>query len=76
MDSDFHSIDPKFRMNGDDLKAPVFIGDNGWIGSRVLVFRGVSIGKNSVIGAGSVVTKDIPENTLAVGVPARKVRDI
>jgi len=76
MDSDFHSIDPEFRMKADALNAPVFIGDNVWIGSKVLILRGVSIGKNSVIGAGSVVTKDIPENILAVGVPASKVRDI
>jgi acetyltransferase-like isoleucine patch superfamily enzyme len=54
--------------------APVTIEDHVWIGSRVIILPGVSIGRHSVIGAGSVVTKDIPANCLAVGNPARVVR--
>jgi len=55
---------------------PVVIGKDVWIGCNSIVLRGVSIGDNSVIGAGSVVTKDIPANTLAVGNPARFVREL
>jgi acetyltransferase-like isoleucine patch superfamily enzyme len=54
--------------------APVTIGDHVWIGSMVTVLPGVSIGQHAAIGAGSVVTKDIPANCLAVGNPARVVR--
>lgn len=55
---------------------PVVIEDNCWIGAAVTICPGVRIGKNSVIGAGSVVTKDIPENSVAVGNPCRVVREI
>lgn len=54
--------------------APVMIEDHVWIGSRVIILPGISIGHHSVIGAGSVVTKNIPANCLAVGNPARVVR--
>ena len=54
--------------------APVIIEDHVWIGSRVIILPGVSIGHHSVVGAGSVVTKDIPPNCLAVGNPVRVVR--
>lgn len=52
------------------------IGDNCWIGSNVTVVPGVTIGNNVIIGAGSVVTKDIPDNVVAVGVPCRVIREI
>ena len=55
---------------------PVYIGDNVWIGGGSIILPGVKIGKNSVIGAGSVVTKDIPENVVAVGNPCRILREI
>lgn len=55
---------------------PVVIEDNCWIGAGVTICPGVRIGKNSVIGAGSVVTKDIPENSVAVGNPCRVLRAI
>jgi acetyltransferase-like isoleucine patch superfamily enzyme len=58
------------------VTAPVVIGRNVWLGSKVIVARGVHIGDNAVIGAGAVVTRDIPANSLAVGVPARVVREI
>ncbi|KKD58325.1 maltose acetyltransferase [Grimontia sp. AD028] len=55
---------------------PISIGDNAWLGGGVIVLPGVTIGKNCVIGAGSVVTKDIPDNTIAVGNPAKVVREL
>ena len=63
--------DPALQFNKD-----VHIGDCVWIGAGVIVLPGVTIGKNSVIGAGSVVTKDIPENVVAVGNPCRVMRKI
>jgi acetyltransferase-like isoleucine patch superfamily enzyme len=55
-------------------KGPIIIDDEVWLGHGVIVLSGVRIGKGAVIGAGSVVTKDIPANAVAVGVPARVVR--
>lgn len=55
---------------------PITIGDNCWIASNVTIIGGVHIGNGCVIGAGSVVTKDIPDNSLAVGVPCRVIRQI
>lgn len=56
--------------------AAITVGDNCWLASNVTVCPGVKIGKNCVIGAGSVVTKDIPDNSLALGVPAKVIRQI
>jgi maltose O-acetyltransferase len=56
--------------------APIEIDDHVWIGAHTIVLPGVRIGRNSAIGAGSVVTKDVPANCLAVGNPARVVRRI
>lgn len=55
-------------------KGPIIIGDNAWIGTRVVILGGVTIGEGAVVGAGSVVTKAIPANAVAFGVPARVVR--
>jgi acetyltransferase-like isoleucine patch superfamily enzyme len=55
-------------------KGPIVIGDHAWLGTGVIVLGGVSIGKGAVIGAGAVVTKDIPENAIAVGMPAKVVK--
>ena len=55
---------------------PITINDNSWIASGVTILGGVTIGRNSVIGAGSVVTKDIPDNSIAIGVPAKVLREI
>jgi acetyltransferase-like isoleucine patch superfamily enzyme len=60
----------------DESKTGVFIDENVWIGAGVTVLPGCSIGRNSIIGAGSVVTKSIPANEIWAGVPARKLRDI
>lgn len=69
-----HPVNPQMReyMYTD----PVVIGDNVWIGANVTVCPGVKIGENSVIGAGSVVTRDIPANCVAVGNPCRVLREI
>lgn len=77
-DTDFHSIDPEMRRNGDnDIKSkPIYIGKNVFIGGHCIILKGVSIGDNSVIGAGSVVTKDIPSNCIAAGNPCRIIRKI
>lgn len=55
---------------------PVHIGDDCWLGASVTVCPGVTIGNNCVIGAGSVVTRDIPANSFAAGVPCRVIREI
>ncbi|MCO7124484.1 sugar O-acetyltransferase [Sporolactobacillus shoreicorticis] len=69
-----HCIDPELRLNKQEYTAPVHIGDNVWIGANASVLPGVSIGTNVVIGAGSVVTHDIPDNCVAVGNPCRVLR--
>lgn len=71
-----HPILPELREKAYQYNSPVHIGKNCWLGAGVLVMPGVSIGDNSVIGAGSVVTKDIPANVIAVGNPARVLREI
>lgn len=76
LDSDFHHADPANRNAPNPPTAEVVIGDNVWLGSRVLVLKGVTIGRNSVIAAGAVVTVSIPENPLAAGVPARVLRPL
>lgn len=69
-----HGIRPEERH--DLIPKPIHIGKNVWIGSNSTILPGVSIGDNAVIGAGSVVTKDIPENMMAVGHPARVIKSI
>lgn len=71
MDSDAHEI----IGDGKRKTAPVKIGNHVWIGTRVTVLKGVTIGDDAIIGAGSVVTHDIPPRSLAVGIPARVVRE-
>ena len=71
-----HPIDPPLRYQAMQYNVPVHIGENVWIGANAVVLPGVTIGDNSVIGAGSVVTKDIPANVVAVGNPCRVLREI
>ena len=71
-----HPVHPSFRDKGAQFSLPVVIKDHVWIGSNVTIVPGVTIGENSVIGAGSVVTKDIPANVVACGVPCRVMREI
>ena len=75
-DSDFHDISPETRHTGPGKTAPTIIADNVWIGSRAIILKGVSIGENSVIAAGSVVTKNVPPNSIFGGNPAKHIRDI
>lgn len=71
-----HPILPELREKAYQYNIPVHIGRNCWLGAGVIVLPGVTIGDNSVIGAGSVVTKDIPSNVVAVGNPCRVIREI
>ena len=70
-DGDAHLDDPRSRE-----PKPVHICDNVWLGMNVTILKGVTIGKNSLIGAGSIVTKDIPENVIAAGNPCKVVRHL
>ncbi len=71
-----HPILPELREKAYQFNQPVHIGRNCWLGAGVVVLPGVTIGDNSVIGAGSIVTKDIPANVVAVGNPCRILREI
>ena len=71
-----HPILPELREKAYQYNMPVHIGRNCWLGAGVIVLPGVTIGDNSVIGAGSVVTKDIPANVVAVGNPCHVLREI
>ena len=71
-----HPILPELREKQYQYNMPVHIGRNCWIGAGALIMPGVTIGDNTVIGAGSVVTKDIPANVVAVGNPCRVLREI
>ncbi len=71
-----HPVLPDLRKFGCQFNMPIHIGRNCWLGAGVIVLPGVTIGDNTVIGAGSVVTKDIPANVVAVGNPCRVLREI
>jgi len=71
-----HPILPELREKGYQYNAPIRIGKNCWLGAGVTVLPGVSIGDNTVVGAGSVVTHDLPANVVAVGTPCRVMREI
>ena len=71
-----HPVDPPLREKVAQFNIPVRIGKNVWIGAGAIVLPGVTIGDHSVLGAGSVVTKDIPPNVVAVGNPCRVLREI
>lgn len=71
-----HPIEPGLRSRGLQYNMPVHIGKNCWLGAGVIVMPGVTIGDNTVIGAGSIVTRDIPSNVVAVGNPCRVMRPV
>ena len=79
-DTDNHSLNPNDRLVGKDWvnkkTAPIKIGDNVFIGANVFVLKGVEIGRNSIVGAGSVVSRDIPENEIWAGNPARFIKKV
>ncbi|MGW0520904.1 sugar O-acetyltransferase [Crossiella sp. NPDC003009] len=68
--------DHELRRQRWETAAPITIGDNAWLGGGVIVCPGVTIGANTVVGAGSVVTRDLPERVLAVGNPCRVIRNL
>lgn len=71
-----HPVEPGLRRKVAQFNLPIHIGANVWLGAGCIVLPGVTIGENSIIGAGSVVTKDIPANVVAVGNPCRVLRPI
>mgnify|MGYP000264224329 FL=1 len=71
-----HAIDSEQRSRGLEIARPISVGNHVWIGANVSILPGVTIGDNTIIGAGSVVNKDIPSNVIAVGNPCRVMREI
>lgn len=71
-----HAMDPQQRRDGWQIFKPITVGDNVWFGAGVLVMGGVTIGSDSVIGAGSVVTRDIPAGVFAAGNPCRVIKSL
>jgi maltose O-acetyltransferase len=71
-----HPIDPEPRRLGWEYAEPIEVGDNVWLGSGVIVCPGVTIGSDTVVGAGAVVTRELPSGVVAVGAPARVLREI
>ena len=69
-----HVIDPDKRQQL--IPAPIHIGKRVWIGANATITQGVTIGDNSIVAAGAVVTKDVPPNTIVGGVPAKEIRKI
>lgn len=73
-DFDWHNTDPLLRHVPCISSKPIKIEDNVWIGINVIVLKGVTIGRNSVVAAGSIVTKNIPPNVIAIGQPAKPIK--
>ena len=71
-----HAIDSEQRGQGLEIALPITVGDNVWIGTNVFVLPGVTIGNNAIIGAGSVVNKNIPDGVIAAGNPCKVIRKI
>ena len=72
--TEYHPEDPARRHN--ILTKPIVVKQNAWLGANVTVLAGVTIGRNAIVGAGSVVTKDVPDDTVVAGVPAKVIRPI
>ncbi|OMJ14796.1 putative acetyltransferase [Smittium culicis] len=71
-----HPLEAYPRIHGIEMAYPIKIGDNAWIGGGAIVLPNVTIGKNSVVAAGAVVTKDVPDNVVVAGNPAKVIRKI
>lgn len=69
-----HDVNPAMRSY--TYPAPIVLGRKVWVGSNATILPGVTIGDNSIVAAGAVVTKDVPANTIVGGVPARRIKDI
>jgi acetyltransferase-like isoleucine patch superfamily enzyme len=78
LDNDSHntSIDPERRRRGEISDSPVIIGNNVWVGMRSIIMKGVHIGDNSIVAAGSIVTKNVPQSSLFGGNPATLIRKL
>jgi len=72
-DADWHGI---YNRASQGISAPVVIQDNAWIGDQAIICKGVTVGENSIVGAGAVVTRNVPPNTIAAGNPAKVVRHL
>lgn len=70
----FEDMDTPMRLQGDDESRPITVGNDVWIGRRAMVMPGVSIGNGSIVAAGAVVTRDVPEFSVVAGVPAKVVK--
>ena len=71
-----HPLDPEPRRAGWERADPIVVGDNVWLGGGAILCPGVTVGDDSVVGAGAVVTRDLPPGVVAAGVPARVLREI
>lgn len=71
-----HPRDPELRRSGLESGSPVAIEENAWIDSRAILCPGVTVGKNSIVGAGSVVTRAVPDGVVAAGNPCRAIREL
>jgi maltose O-acetyltransferase len=71
-----HPLDPDLRRAKWESAKPIVIEDNAWLGGGAIVLPGVTVGANAIVGAGAVVTKDVPTNTVVVGNPARVTRTL
>jgi acetyltransferase-like isoleucine patch superfamily enzyme len=79
-DTDFHKVNSRNRRYDQDQTdidcKPVYIGDNVWLGADVKILKGVTIGRNSVVAAGAIVTENVACDTLVAGIPARLIKNI
>ncbi len=75
MDNDFHRLEPERRYERPE-SAPIVLEENVWVGGRAIILNGVTIGADSVVGAGSVVAADVPPRTVVAGVPAKVIRSL
>lgn len=75
-DFDWHSMDPYHRNDGHIASRPVHIGDRVWIGANCLILKGVTIGENTVVGAGSVVSSSLPANMICAGNPCKPLKPL
>ncbi len=71
-----HVVGPAERRSGTSTFAPIHIGDGAWVGARVVILPGITVGPGAVIASGAVVTKDVPPHTMVAGVPAKVIRQL